>query len=134
VPKSVKGTIAYLAPEVVLAQFNKSNYDGRLSDVWSCGVMLYIMLFGSYPFQDGANQQFNRTVKVRGRCATGHAYRFAVQGRDMLPWQRSVGLCRHASLEGISISGAARSPLGSLEACSRRNVTVLQCYSRRGRA
>ena len=63
-PKSVKGTIAYLAPEVVLAQFNKSNYDGRLSDVWSCGVMLYIMLFGSYPFQDGANQQFNRTVKV----------------------------------------------------------------------
>ena len=64
-PKSVKGTIAYLAPEVVLAQFNKSNYDGRLSDVWSCGVMLYIMLFGSYPFQDGAHQQFNRTVKVR---------------------------------------------------------------------
>jgi len=81
VPKSVKGTIAYLAPEVVLAQFNKSNYDGRLSDVWSCGVMLYIMLFGSYPFQDGAHQQFNRTVKARE-----------------IPWSNPIGLTQWLSV------------------------------------
>jgi serine/threonine-protein kinase SRK2 len=63
-PKSVKGTIAYLAPEVVLCNFNKAKYDGRQSDIWSCGVMLYLMLMGAYPFQDGTNPaMFSKTVK-----------------------------------------------------------------------
>ncbi len=67
-PKSVKGTIAYLAPEVVLCNFNKAKYDGRQSDIWSCGVMLYLMLIGAYPFQDGSNPaMFSKTVKVRRR-------------------------------------------------------------------
>ena len=38
-PKSAKGTVEYLAPEVVLCSYKK-NYDGRMSDVWSCGVIL----------------------------------------------------------------------------------------------
>ena len=39
------GTPAYLAPEVVQAT-RGNTYDGKKSDVWSCGVMLYIMLAG----------------------------------------------------------------------------------------
>ena len=37
------------APEVVSA--NREKYDGKLADMWSCGVMLYVMLFHSYPFE-----------------------------------------------------------------------------------
>lgn len=86
-PKSVKGTVAYLAPEVVLCNFNKSKYDGRQSDVWSCGVMLYLMLMGAYPFQDGTNPaMFSRTVKkiVTADYIIPEGVLLSAEGKDLI--------------------------------------------------
>ncbi|KAK9905285.1 hypothetical protein M0R45_000337 [Rubus argutus] len=59
-PKSTVGTPAYIAPEVIC----EKEYDGEIADVWSCGVSLYVMIVGAYPFGDPKDpMNFRETIR-----------------------------------------------------------------------
>lgn len=51
-PRTCVGTPCYLAPEVLKSPMKHRPYNGEKVDIWTCGVSLFVMLFGFYPFDD----------------------------------------------------------------------------------
>jgi len=62
--KSRVGTAAYLAPEVVSNPAGQT-YDGKISDIWSCGVVLYFLLVGAYPFERPEDREKKHKQRVQ---------------------------------------------------------------------
>ncbi|GAB2272098.1 CBL-interacting protein kinase 18 [Dionaea muscipula] len=52
------GTPAYVAPEVI----HRKGYDGAKADIWSCGVVLFVLLAGYLPFQDSNLMEMYRKI------------------------------------------------------------------------
>ncbi|RVX03153.1 CBL-interacting protein kinase 18 [Vitis vinifera] len=59
------GTPAYVAPEVI----NRKGYDGAKADIWSCGVILFVLLAGYLPFHDSNLMEMYRKIgKADYKC------------------------------------------------------------------
>jgi len=54
--KGEVGTLYYMAPEVILGHYNEK------CDVWSCGVILYIMLSGNPPFYSKNEEKLKEKI------------------------------------------------------------------------
>ncbi|XP_009795417.1 CBL-interacting serine/threonine-protein kinase 12-like [Nicotiana sylvestris] len=59
------GTPAYVAPEVL----GRKGYDGAKVDIWSCGVILFVLMAGYLPFHDqNVMAMYKKIYKGEFRC------------------------------------------------------------------
>ncbi|KAK9290307.1 hypothetical protein L1049_008474 [Liquidambar formosana] len=59
------GTPAYVAPEILA----KKGYDGAKIDIWSCGIILYVLNAGYLPFNDpNLMVMYRKIYKGEFRC------------------------------------------------------------------
>ncbi|RID62204.1 hypothetical protein BRARA_E01291 [Brassica rapa] len=59
------GTPAYVAPEIL----SKKGYDGAKVDVWSCGIVLFVLAAGFLPFNDpNLMNMYKKIYKGTYRC------------------------------------------------------------------
>ncbi|CAK8566055.1 unnamed protein product [Lathyrus sativus] len=54
------GTPAYVAPEVI----KRKGYDGAKADIWSCGIVLFVLLAGYLPFHDSNLIEMYRKISI----------------------------------------------------------------------
>jgi calcium-dependent protein kinase len=59
------GTPYYIAPEVLKKSYNEK------CDIWSCGVILYILLSGTPPFNGSNDNAIMQKVKTGKYSITG---------------------------------------------------------------
>ncbi|XP_014489662.1 CBL-interacting serine/threonine-protein kinase 10 [Vigna radiata var. radiata] len=59
------GTPAYVAPEVI----KRKGYDGTKADIWSCGIVLFVLLAGYLPFHDpNLIEMYRKISKAELKC------------------------------------------------------------------
>lgn len=75
--KTSCGSPNYAAPEVI----NGKSYDGSQIDVWSCGVILYAMLFGELPFDEENINTMFKYIKEAKYFMKGVA---SIEAKDLL--------------------------------------------------
>lgn len=82
------GTPYYIAPEVLVASYNEK------CDLWSCGVIMYILLCGSPPFFAEEDEEIYKLVKEG---------KFSMSGKDwMVVSPEAKDLIRHLLTKDIS--------------------------------
>ena len=98
--KGLVGSSYYIAPEVI-----KGKYD-QLCDIWSIGVIMYIMLTGSPPFYGGDDESILNHVSVGKYDTTSDSYQdLSDNAKDLI-----TKLLKFESSERITAKEALNHP------------------------
>ncbi|GMN35296.1 hypothetical protein TIFTF001_005200 [Ficus carica] len=106
------GTPAYVAPEVL----RKKGYDGSKADIWSCGVVLFVLLAGFLPFRDeNLMKMYRKVFKAEFECPNW----FSAESRRLVCKLLVADPDRRITIQGIMrvpwfCKGFSRSPSFSI--------------------
>lgn len=88
------GTPSYMAPEIV----SKQEYAGPPADIWALGVVLYVMLTGTFPFRGSSDRELFRKIKCG---VTVFPTVLSEKGRDLIMQMLSLSPESRLSAEEI---------------------------------
>ena len=90
------GSPCYVPPEMI----KEEKYDGSLSDIWSAGVILYLMLCGKLPFYDDDNQILYEKI-LSGKYETPE--HLSENAKDILSKILEIEPKKRINFEGIKL-------------------------------
>lgn len=127
--RDMAGTPYYIAPEVLDNNFNRNGKVLKAADMWSCGVIIYIMVTGTPPFNGPDDRSIMRAVS-RGHYEWPKNFRISDSLKDLVskllrknPYERITAL---QSLEHPWIAGLDKN---SDEAIDPAVMSSLQEFS-----
>ena len=88
------GTIVYSAPEVLEGKL----YHGMLADIWSCGIVLYGMLFGYLPFSED-DDRINKKNIIEGKFEIPE--NISLNAKDILKHMLDINTMTRYTLQEI---------------------------------
>ncbi|KAK6912508.1 Protein kinase domain [Dillenia turbinata] len=88
------GTPAYVAPEVL----RRKGYDGSKADIWSCGVILFVLLAGFLPFRDeNIMDMYRKVFRAEFECPPW----FSSESKRLISKLLVVDPCKRITIPAI---------------------------------
>jgi 5'-AMP-activated protein kinase, catalytic alpha subunit len=114
------GTPAYVAPEVI----GNTGYDGAKSDIWSCGVVLFVLAAGYLPFQGPNLMEMYRKIQDGDfRCPGWFSYKLKKLMYKILDPNPSTRISIHKIKESTWFRKGPRETRGVKEMTSEDAIT-----------
>ncbi|KAG2496746.1 hypothetical protein HYH03_005155 [Edaphochlamys debaryana] len=127
-PKSQVGTAMFCAPEV-LGNFRGAAYDAAAADVWSAGVVLFMMLFGRHPYSRPEDAQLPAQQQVIAMFKRVAAPLGSIEGELLVPHALPTSVLPGAK-HGAPLSLAAADLLRGLLCRDPRSRITLDAVQR----
>merc|ERR1719353_927148 len=129
--KSLVGTGYYMAPEVLNTKYNKSIKYGEKCDVWSLGVILFMMLTGMPPFDGRDDREIMANVRAGNMTQVDPEEFDYPQARDLLTNMLNVDASQRLSCEQV-LKHPWFATFGSKSTTQRISQTVVKSMQQFG--